>query len=60
MEKSLEMRIDSQYYVDKDVSNETAEEMFKRAPVFLAKCKSALDKITEEKIREIRGEIKEK
>lgn len=54
VEDSLKARIDSQYYVDRTVPDEQYDNMIKKAPEFLVKCKSILIKLNEEKINEIR------
>ena len=53
-EDSLKARIDSQYYIDRTVTDEQYNKMVKNAPEFLVKCKSILLKINEKKINEIR------
>ena len=54
IEDSLKARIDSQYYVDRTVSDEQYDKMIKNTPEFFVKCKSLLVKLNEKKINEIR------
>ena len=56
-EDSLKARIDSQYYVDRIVSDEQYSLMIKKAPEFLVKCKSILIKLNEKKVNEIRKQF---
>ena len=56
-EDSLRARIDAQYYVDRTVPDEQYNKMEKKAPEFLVKCKSILNKLNEEKINEIRDQF---
>ena len=58
-EDSLKARIDSQYYVDRTVTDLQYNKMVKLAPEFLVKCKSILLKLNEKKINEIRKKFKE-
>ena len=58
IEDSLKARIDSQYYVDRTVSDDQYNKMIKKAPEFLVKCKSILIKLNEKKINDIRKEFK--
>jgi uncharacterized protein (UPF0332 family) len=58
MEKSHTARNDATYYANKKVPDAMADEMMKRAPLFLIKSKSVLDKITETRIRSVREELK--
>ena len=57
LNKSLQSRIDAQYYVNRTVADEQLENMTKRAPKFLVKCKDILFKLTESEIRDIRDKI---
>lgn len=57
IEDSLKARTDSQYYVDRTISDEQYNKMIKKAPEFLIKCKSILIKLNEKKINEIRKEF---
>ena len=56
-EDSLKARTDSQYYVDRIVSDEQYSLMIKKAPEFLVKCKSILIKLNEKKVNEIRKQF---
>lgn len=51
---SLKARIDSQYYVDRSIPDKQYDEMVKKAPYFLIKCKDIILKLKEKKINEIR------
>jgi uncharacterized protein (UPF0332 family) len=57
-EKTLKARIDSQYYIDRTVPDKQYDEIIKRAPQILVKCKSILTKLNEDKILKIRESIK--
>jgi len=57
--ESLKARIDAQYYVNRNVSDEQYNEMMKRAPEFLVKCKTVLTQLTEKKLNEIRLKFEE-
>ncbi len=57
IEDSLKARIDSQYYVDRAISDEQYNKMIKKAPGFFVKCKSILIKLNEKKINDIRKEF---
>ncbi|HNR44856.1 MAG TPA: HEPN domain-containing protein [Methanofastidiosum sp.] len=57
IEDSLKARIDVQYYVDKDISDELYSKLIDFAPELLIKSKSILSKLTEKKINSIREEI---
>jgi len=50
-------RNDSQYYIDRAVPNEDFKKVIKNAPLVLIKCKSILEKIDENKIKEIRKDL---
>ena len=56
-QKSLKARIDSQYYVDRVVSDEQYRDMIVKAPSILVNCKSILIKLTEKKVNEIRSKF---
>ena len=55
MGDSLKARIDSQYYVDRSVSDHHFKEMIIEMPSFYVKCKTILLKLNEKKINEIRN-----
>src|SRR3989344_9082459 len=57
LSQSLQARIDTQYYVDREVKDGFIEEMVKTAPQFLAKCKDILSKIKESEIKAIRRQF---
>ncbi len=57
IEDSLKARIDSQYYVDRTVSDEHYNKMIQKAPEFLVKCKDIVAKMNEKKVNEIRYEF---
>ena len=57
IEDSLKARIDSQYYIDRTVSDEQYNKMMMKAPVFLVKCKSILRNLNEKRILSIREEF---
>jgi uncharacterized protein (UPF0332 family) len=54
LEDSLKARIDSQYYIDRTVSDEQYKKMVRNAPEFLVKCKSIIIKLNEKKVLNIR------
>ena len=56
-EDSLKARINSQYYVDRTVSDKQYNKMIMKTPEFLVKCKSILIKLNEKKIIEIRNKF---
>lgn len=56
--KSMSARIDSQYYTNREIPNKQYEDMIRRAPEFLIKCKDIINKINEKKINEIRDKLK--
>ena len=58
IEKSHDARNDATYYVNRKVKDQMANDMLKRASSYLIKCKSILDKITENKIKSVRDELK--
>lgn len=60
LKNSQKARIDSQYYVDRAVSDALYERMKKMAPVFLVKCKEILLKLNNNEITRIRKIIKDK
>jgi len=58
LEDSFKARGDSQYYVNREVSDEFYDIMMKNTPSFVVKCKGVLSKINEKKIKEIREKLK--
>ena len=57
MKESLEARIDAQYFIDRNVTDTFFKDMMCKAPDFLVKCKSAVLKLDERKITQIRTKI---
>jgi len=57
LKDSAKARIDAQYYTNRVVAEEQYKEMLKRAPSFLVKCKTILDKITEKRVKELRNAL---
>ena len=57
LEDSFKARIDSQYYVNKKVSDQNYRNILDKTPDFLIKCKSIILKLNEKKIREIRENL---
>ena len=55
---SLKARVDAQYYVNRNVPDQQYEEMIQKAPLFLIQCKGIILKLTEQKINEIRSNLK--
>lgn len=58
LEKSLKARVNAQYYVNREVSEETYQNMIVNASVLIAKCKDTLAKIDDKKANEIRSALK--
>jgi len=58
LEDSFIARRDSQYYIDREVSDEKYKLMLEKTPLFFVKCKSLLSKINENKINEIRDKLR--
>jgi len=56
-EDSLKARVDSQYYIDRNVSDEQYNKIVQKAPEFLVKCKSVIIKLNEKKVNEIRDKF---
>jgi len=59
IEKTQKVRIDVQYYSDRDVSKELYNKIKKQRALFLAKCKDVLNQISEDLVKTIRRKIKE-
>lgn len=59
MTDSLQARVDTQYYVDRDVKDKFVSEMLATAPEFLVKCKEILARIKESEINSIRKQVKQ-
>lgn len=60
IDDSLKARINSQYYVDRTVTDYQYQKMIKLAPEFFVRCKSILLKLNEKKINEIRKKFQER
>lgn len=58
VEDSFNARVDSQYYVSAEVSDEARKNMMRKAPYFLAKCKTMALRIDEERVKNVRGTMK--
>ena len=58
VEKSQKARIDTQYYSDRNISDELYERMINKASLFLARCKNVLNDLTEKEIEDIRSKLK--
>jgi len=57
LKDSAKARIDAQYYINRSVAEEQYKEMLKRAPKYLVKCKTINEKLTEDKINELRKQL---
>lgn len=57
VKKSMETRIDMQYYSDRPVSDMLYKKMIERAPVFYLKCKEIIIKLKEQEIKKIRIKV---
>jgi len=55
-ETAFTARNDTQYYTNREVTQENYEKIIRQAPVFLVKCKNI--HFTEDKIKEVREKIK--
>ncbi len=55
LERALKARVDTQYYIDRTISDKEYEQMITKAPEFLVKCKSIVLTLNEKKINEIRN-----
>lgn len=55
--ESMKLRIDAQYYADRNISEDKYKILIVRAPKFLVKCKEVLFIIKEEEINNIRKKI---
>lgn len=56
IDKAFSARIDSQYYVDREVPNKNYHFIIKKTPEFLVKCKNIL--LEQKEIEHIRNEIR--
>ncbi len=57
MRDAMKLRIDAQYYANREIDIEKYQKMVAGAPRFLTKCKEALYAITEDNITEIREKL---
>jgi uncharacterized protein (UPF0332 family) len=57
VEKSQKARIDTQYYSDRNISDELYQRITENPSSFLAKCKNVLNDIDEKAVREIRDNL---
>ena len=57
IEKSQKARIDTQYYSDRNISDELFKRMINNTASFLAKCKNVLNYLTEKEIEDIRSKL---
>jgi uncharacterized protein (UPF0332 family) len=55
IDKAFSARIDSQYYVNREVPNKNYELIIKKTPSFMVKCKNII--IEQKEIEEIRNNI---
>lgn len=58
LNKALKLRKDSQYYVDKTVTEKEIKKLKTKTPEFYAKCKNITENMTSKEIRKINEEIK--
>ncbi len=58
IEKAFKTRIDSQYYVNRNVNDNVFTKIIGNVPYFLIKCKTILEKMDEKNVKEIRNEIR--
>lgn len=54
LEDSLKARIDTQYYINRNVPDKQFQNMIKNAPKFLIKCKRIILKLKEDEMNNIR------
>ena len=57
IKNSLKTRNQLQYYINKNISDKNLDKIIKNAPIFHVRCKEILSKLTQSKIRNIRGEV---
>lgn len=57
IEGSMKARIDAQYFINRDVPDELYDDLIKKAPWFLVKCKGVVIRMDERKRNKIRQEI---
>ncbi len=58
IKNSMNLRVDAQYYADREISEEKYRKLINGAPSFLVKCKEVLFKIRDEETDDIRRRIK--
>jgi len=59
IEKSQKARIDTQYYSDRNISDDLYKKMTSNTALFLVKCKEVSNEINEKSIKNIRSKIEE-
>ena len=57
LQKSLDARVDMQYYVDRVVDQETRTMMVQKASEFHLRCQEIISKITRQEIQKIRDTL---
>ena len=57
LEKSMQARVDKQYYTDREVASKQSDDMMKRAPEFVIKSKEIILQLTEKERQDIRTKI---
>ncbi len=58
IKNSMVLRIDAQYYTNKEISEIKYKRMINEAPGFLVKCKDTITRLNEEKINAIRKKLR--
>ena len=58
MNNAFDLRNSTQYYVDKIIDKKLVSNLYKYAPLFVAKTKNIIISLNEIKIKEIRNRIK--
>lgn len=59
LKDSMRMRIDAQYYADRDISEDESRKMISEAPQFMVLCREVLFRIKEIDIEDIRKKIED-
>lgn len=57
IEKSQKARIDTQYYSNRNISDDLYKRMTNNTALFLTKCKEIANNLTEEEIKDIRSNL---
>ncbi len=57
LRKSMQARVDAQYYSNRKVEAKFHKDLLKKAPIFLIKCKEIINSLKEEEINEIRKKL---